>query len=282
MTIPIQDAETQAVAKAETARLMGDTELVTELLTSVTPNLTIEQVLQLDELQFNNFMRGLRIKFDVLGQEFSRRPLAVFALPFLKQILALLNYYYDSPALQARAEKIETDPGGNEYILLAEMWRDIASYCMKVAVITGDEQFLFDAQTAYQKAIEVSKPDTSVRPLAKFEVLLAAFKANVPIPLRTLEEYWYEIVSRTNDHDRIAKVSWEMLQIARRVHDLELEQRAKALCMEHANYLPGGYLKYAAKQLARTVMQPIQRLTYFGESEVLRPKSLRKVGEFSS
>lgn len=274
MSTPAPSTETEMVDLAEQARVAMDPMLANELLAGVAPDLTIQQILELDGLRLTNFLRGLRIRLDVLGQEFGQQPLAVYALPYLKQMLALLNYYHSSEELQVRARSIETDPHGNEYMMLAEMWRDIAGYCLKVAALTGDEQFLFDAQAAYSKALEASKPETNVQPLAKFEALIAAFKMNAPIPLQTLEEYWQEIISRTDNHDRIAKVSWEMMQVARRVHDNDLELRARAMCREHADHLPGGYLKYAAKQLAKSVIQPVQRLTYRGDSTKLRVNSM--------
>lgn len=274
MTTNPLPTETTLVDMAEQARLALDPMRANELLRTVAPDFTIQQVLELDNLRFNNFFRGLRIRLSVLSQEFSRRPLAVYALPYLKHMLALLNYYHSSPELQAKAAAIETDPHGSEYMMLAEMWRDIAGYCLKVAALTGDDQFLADAQAAYRNAVEASKPESNVQPLAKFEALVATFNANVPIPLRTLEEYWHEIITRTNDHDRIAKASWEMMQVARRIKNQDLERRARTICQQHADYLPGGYVKYAMKRLVRSVIQPVQHLTYRGESAQLRVSSI--------
>lgn len=274
MTTNPLPTETTLVDMAEQARLAMDPMRANELLRDIAPDYTIQQIIELDDLRFNNFFRGLRIRLGVLGQEFSYQPLAMCALPYLKQMLVLLDYYHSSAELQARAATIETDPHGNEYVMLAEMWRDIAGYCLKVAALTGDEQFLVDAQAAYSQAIEVSKPETNVQPLAKFEALIASFKANVPIPLRTLEEYWYEIITRTGDHDRIAKVSWEMMEVARRVQDHDHELRARAICKQHADYLPGGYYKYALKRIARSVIQPVQQVSYRGDNTKLRLRSM--------
>lgn len=270
MPTPTPSSETTAVDLAEQARLALDPARAHELLGDIVSNYTIEQILKLDSLQLTNFLRGLRIRINVLGQEFAARPLAAFALPYLRQVVVLLNYYYSSPELQALAATIETDPHGSEYAMLAEMWRDVASYCLKAAVLTGDEQFLREAQAAYLKAVESSKPETNVQPLAKFEALVAAHKAGMPISLQSLSEQWQNIITRTDNHDRIAKVSWEMMQVARKLGNTELELQARQLCREHASYLPGGYLKYAARQIVRSkIIAPIQHATYVGAGDDL-------------
>lgn len=271
MPTPNPSSETTTVDLAEQARLAMDPARAYELLADVTPDYSIQQILELDDLRFNNFMRGLRIRLGVLGKEFSMRPVAVFALPYLKQMLTLLDYYYSSPELQAKAATIETDPHGNEYTMLAEMWRDIASYCTKVAALTGDEQFLVDAQAAYVRAIEVSKPEKNAHPLAQFEALILAFNSHMPVSLSSVAERWQEVIASTQDHDRIAKVSWEFMMVARKMGDRDAETKARQTCQEHANHLPGGYLRYAARQIIRSkVIAPVQRATYVGASNELK------------
>lgn len=270
--------EVDAVDGAEQARLAMDYAQVGALLVDI-PNYTVEEILVLNELQQNNFFRALRIKVSILSSEFSRQPLACLAIPHLKQTLALLEYYYASPELRTLANQIEQDPHQQEYIMLAEMWRDIASYCLKVAALTNNEQLLREAQFAFSTAAAMSSPETNVHVLARFEALIALFKTNErAVTLRELEDLWRVIVDRTDNHDRVAKISWEMMQVAHKLHNSVLEKEARSMCRKHAGYLPGGFMKYAARQIVRTkIIMPLQHATYRGNGDELQSAKLTQM-----
>lgn len=272
--------DNEVIPQAEQARLALHHEKVAELLKHI-PEYTLEELAKLPPEQINTFMRALRIRVDSLSSQFSQAWLAQHAIAFMAQAKVLLDYYYSSPEIRTAAAAMHLDPDGNQYEMLSEMWRDIGDYCMKLAVMTGNTVLLDMAAQSYEKATKLAPADTSASILGRFKQQLVAVEAGEPVNLDVLLADWRQLVAlstQAGGHDRAAKVSWDMSEAAMMLGHKDLAKEAKQVCRQHAMYLPGGYVRYAARRLVSHITASTRQITYNGSGAELQlsPATLRE------
>jgi hypothetical protein len=160
------------IYRAESARVSGK---FGKALMSARENGEINpaslNTLTTDELE--NKMRYWRL-WTVTLQSLAKRTLnGDQAAEYLMEARGVISTYYNNHIVAEVASKMRQDAEGNEYQMLAEMWRDKAQQMEILAVLTGSSPFLQRAVDCYGEAIQAAIFGSSAFSLATMEQLIA-------------------------------------------------------------------------------------------------------------
>lgn len=126
-------------------------------------------------------------KYDVLDRarravtaamtEASKKPLAAQAMSSLRDAQVLINAVYNTPEIQASAQEVTTTSMRHEYIMIAEMARDVARFYWKVAEFSGQTVAYEIALQWLHRAHDLTQQHELVRALIAIEQVYTAQRA---------------------------------------------------------------------------------------------------------
>ncbi len=234
------------------------------------------QITHLTAEELQGKMMLWRIWVVNLGSLANATPFGNTAANYLKESNQVIQTYYHHPTTIEAASQMTQDPQGDEYFMQAEMSRDQAKHCLKVAALTGNTQLVKDALSHLDQAIESAPAGSSAHHLSQLEKQIAAQKLGQKIDPDSFTHHYSQvsqIASSSQNWDRLASVSHSFLQHLPQSVTLNTRNQAHSNLIHAVDNLKQNLtLNYRLKSFIGSIFQFTRRKTFNQNAWELDPK----------